>query len=62
MKGNREFTVEWEIELQAGNHEEAAKLARRIQIDPISQATVYRVTDGDLFKYVDVSEEEDGNQ
>ena len=38
-----EFTVTWEIEVDADSHEAAAREARRIQLDPNSIATVFWV-------------------
>lgn len=37
------FHVTWEIDLEADSHEEAAKIARDIQLDPDSIATVFDV-------------------
>jgi hypothetical protein len=37
-----EYTVRWEIQLWASSPEEAAAVAREIQLDPDSLATVFR--------------------
>lgn len=42
-KKEREYYIEWHIELSAASREEAAKLARKIQLDPDSTATVFHV-------------------
>ncbi len=39
----REYHVNWEIELTAENHADAARLALKIQRDPSSLATVFKV-------------------
>ena len=39
-----EYLVKWEIELDAESPEEAAKLARKYQLDPNSTATYFEVT------------------
>ena len=38
-----EYHVMWEIEVEASSPEEAALLAREIQLDPNSSATVFHV-------------------
>lgn len=38
-----EFTVSWEIQVDAATHEEAARKARRIQLNPASTADVFLV-------------------
>ena len=42
-----EYKVVWSIELDADNPTDAARLAREIQTDPESIATVFVVTDPD---------------
>jgi hypothetical protein len=37
------FKVTWEIDIEANDHIEAARLAREIQLDPDSSATVFNV-------------------
>ena len=54
------FTIKWEIDLDADNAEAAAGLAREIQLDPESTATVFTVTtrlyQGDHQEQIDVQE------
>lgn len=53
-----EFLVQWKIDLDATDPVEAAKEARKIQLDTESIATVFEVTDkkaGKIFE-VDLSE------
>jgi len=38
-----DYIVTWRIELSANSKEEAAQLAREIQLDPNSTATVFEV-------------------
>lgn len=38
-----EFTVRWEIQIDAADHEEAARRARARQLDPNSIADVFEV-------------------
>jgi hypothetical protein len=40
-----EMTVRWEITVDAESPEEAARVAREIQLDPESTATVFEVED-----------------
>ncbi len=42
-----EYTVTWEIDLNADSPVQAAKLARKFQLDPQSWATVFSVVDAD---------------
>ena len=42
---NSMYHVKWEIDVDAGNAEEAALKARQIQLDPESTATVFEVSD-----------------
>ena len=54
-----EFTVIWEIDIEAETHEEAARKARAIQLDPASVADVFEVhhpMPGVMSKRVDLSE------
>lgn len=60
------FRVVWEIDIEANNAVQAAKLAREIQQDPTSVATFFKVYDnsrGDVgivapgFDNVDASED-----
>lgn len=41
------YKVIWEIDLEAENPQEAAKLARRLQIDPSNIADHFTVLDGE---------------
>ena len=45
----KEYKVKWEIDISAGSAEEAAKLAKEIQLDENSIANVFEVT-GILMK------------
>lgn len=38
-----DYFVTWEIEVDAQSHEHAAEIAREMQLDPDSTATVFRV-------------------
>jgi len=49
--------VIWEIDIEADSPEEAAKEARSIQLDPESEAVVFRVLYGDEDYYIDLLEE-----
>lgn len=40
-----DYIVTWRIELSANSKEEAAQLAREIQLDPNSRATVFEVAE-----------------
>lgn len=54
-----EFTVVWEIQIDADTHEEAARKARAHQLDPASIADVFMVQHplpGALPREVDLSE------
>jgi len=42
-----EYTVKWEIQLEAESHREAAKLARGIHLDQNSEALNFKVTKDD---------------
>ena len=57
---NRYF-VTWEIKVDADNPREAAEEALKIQRDPQSSATVFRVTDeaGTVFT-IDLEDDEEG--
>ena len=53
-----EFTVTWEIQVDAETHEEAAREARAILLDPDSTATVFEVhpmMPGVMSKTIDLS-------
>jgi hypothetical protein len=39
----REYIVTWRIELTAESPHDAVQIARRIQLDPESSATIYEV-------------------
>ena len=43
----KEYRVEWDIEVSARTPEEAANLARRIQLDPTNTANHFYVTEID---------------
>jgi hypothetical protein len=43
----KEYRVLWEIELEASTPEEAAQLARELQLDPESFATFFIVQEPD---------------
>tara|TARA_R110000823_G_scaffold104180_1_gene222020 strand:+ start:792 stop:974 length:183 start_codon:yes stop_codon:yes gene_type:complete len=38
------YVIEWEVELSATSHREAAEEARRMQLDAYSEATFFTVT------------------
>jgi hypothetical protein len=40
------YAVTWDIEIDADSPEEAARLAREMQTDPTTTATIFDVTDG----------------
>lgn len=51
----REYSVTWQIPLFANSPEEAARIARDIQMDPDNMATFYEVRDDDgMTTYVDL--------
>jgi len=51
-----EYLVVWKIELDADSPEEAAKEARRIQLDPESYATVFDITKTDEMLTIDLED------
>ena len=56
------YVIEWEVELSANSHREAAEEARRMQLDACSEATYFSVTCIDSLGYeirreVDLGEE-----
>lgn len=54
-----EYLVTWSIELDAASPEDAAYLAREIQLDPDSTALVYRVSGPRGEQYaIDLEEEQ----
>ena len=55
----KEYHVTWEIEVVAESELEAAKEARRIQLDPDSIATVFEVREMGKVHGIDLLEEED---
>lgn len=48
------YHVTWEIDIEADSPEEAATVARYIQLDPENIATVFAVDHGDTRTVVDV--------
>ena len=38
-----EYVVKWQMEIEADSHQEAAEEARKIQLDPNSEATFFYV-------------------
>lgn len=38
-----EYVVKWQLEIEADSHQEAAMYARKIQLDPNSEATFFYV-------------------
>ena len=54
-----EYTVEWEIELNADSPKEAAELALDMQRDTFSEAVCFKVSkDGKFIAYVDFMSED----
>lgn len=56
----KHYIVKWEIDVEAENELEAAREARRIQLDPASIATVFdvfRITDKTCIDLEDYKEE-----
>jgi hypothetical protein len=55
-----EYTVEWRIDVTAGDPLTAAQYAQRIMQDPDSTATVFEVTpmDGGVTETIDLIKEE----
>lgn len=49
-KGISEYRVIWEIDIEADNLKEAVREALRIQRDPESTATIFKVTDKEIRK------------
>lgn len=60
----KRYRVEWAIDIEAKTPREAAEIARKIQLDPDSLATVFDVTEhdtaGDAAR-VDLLESEEEN-
>lgn len=58
----KEYKVVWEIDIEAESAEEAARIARNIQLNDASIATVFNVYDNSgCCKDVDLLKSEDGN-
>ena len=52
-----EYKIRWEIEVEAESPEAAARLARRVQLDPASTATVFYVEGPcDVNDFIDLEE------
>ena len=51
------FKVIWEIDIEADSPEQAAKIAREIQLDTESTATIFTVEDeeGNMSDMIDVN-------
>lgn len=45
MSDRQEYTVTWVVELEADNPRDAARIARKWQLDPNSWATCFDITD-----------------
>jgi len=41
----KQYRVRWEIDIDAKNEVEASKMAREIQLDPNSTATIFEVSE-----------------
>ena len=54
VRATRQFKVTWEIDIEARTTREAAELARRIQLNRHSVATVFTVSDGKVRTVVDL--------
>lgn len=50
----KSFFVSWYIDIDATSEIEAAKLARAIQLDPLSEATVFSVEEEDSEVVVEI--------
>jgi hypothetical protein len=58
----KEYTVMWEIDVSASDPYEAAALARKMQLDPNSTATVFNVSEDAPSVEVDVLLEDRWNE
>jgi hypothetical protein len=58
MKEKKLYTVQWEIELFARCPKDAAREARKIQMDPNNRADHFTVHNDDRTKEIDLSEGE----
>lgn len=50
------YTVDWSIDIDAETPEEAARIAKEIQLDSKSIANFFTVFDGESIRYIDLDD------